>query len=161
MPDKQKSVAEDVAAEASEQTLALNPIVGLRGADLAKAATKVMTSMATNPGKMTNAWLGFTGEMINVVAGRADREADKRDRRFADPAWQKNPLAHGLMQTYLAWQETVEKTVESLELEGKDAARARLMSSIFTDAMAPSNNPMTNPTALKTLIDTGGQSAIA
>ena len=160
MAEKRESPADDVAKSAAEATLALNPLVGLRGQDLAKAAATVMGAVASHPDKVARSWLDFTGEMVRVVSGRSEREAPPRDRRFADPAWQNNPLAKGLMQSYLAWQEAVDKTVSSLELEGKDAARARLMSSIFTDAMAPSNNPMTNPTALKTLVDTGGQSAV-
>ena len=50
--------------------------------------------------------------------------------------------------------------VEDLDLPDKDASRARLVTSIFVDAMAPSNNFFANPTAMKTLFDTGGMSAV-
>ena len=156
-----KTTAEEVAREAAEATLALNPLVGVRGQDLMKAAMAMMGAVATRPDKLLAPWLQFGAEMARVAGGKSQVAPDKRDRRFADPAWQSNPAYHALMQSYLAWQEAVGKTVESLDLPEKDAARARLMSSIATDAVAPSNALPTNPAAMKKLIDTGGQSAVA
>ena len=155
-----KTTAEEVAREAAEATLALNPLVGVRAQDLMKAAMAMMGAVATRPDRLLQPWLEFGAEMARVAGGKSQVAADKRDRRFADPAWQSNPAYHALMQSYLAWQEAVGKTVEGLDLPEKDAARARLMSSIATDAVAPSNALPTNPAAMKKLIDTGGQSAV-
>jgi polyhydroxyalkanoate synthase len=63
------------------------------------------------------------------------------------------------MQSYLAWGDMITKSVEQLDLPDRDAARARLVTSIFVDAMAPSNSLLTNPTAMKTLFETNGKSA--
>ena len=158
--DRQRRTAEEVTDAAREATLALNPVVGLRAMDLVKAAGTVMGAVATQPDKLAKHWLNFAGEMVKVVSNSSEKEPDPKDRRFADPAWKKNPGAKALMQSYLAWQDAVGETVESLELSDKDAARARLVSSIVTDAVAPSNNLLTNPTALKQLVDTGGLSAV-
>nr|WHW29415.1 putative polyhydroxyalkanoic acid synthase [uncultured bacterium] len=158
---KRSSVADDIAKSASEATLALNPLVGVAGRDLLKASASVMTAAATQPHKMMRQWLDFASEFTNIITNTSTTAPDPKDRRFADPAWQKNPLNKALMQSYLTWQKAVAKTVEDMELSEKDAAKARLVSSIFTDAMAPSNMLWTNPTALKTLIDTGGQSAVS
>ncbi|MDA8870407.1 alpha/beta fold hydrolase [Rhizobiaceae bacterium] len=158
--DRQRRTAEEVTDAAREATLALNPVVGIRALDLVKAAGTVMGAVATQPDKLAKHWLNFAGEMVKVASNSSDKEPDPKDRRFADPAWKKNPGARALMQSYLAWQDAVGETVSSLELNEKDAARARLVSSIVTDAVAPSNNLFTNPTALKQLVDTGGMSAV-
>ncbi|MFD0917127.1 alpha/beta fold hydrolase [Pseudahrensia aquimaris] len=158
---KRSSVAEDIAQSAAEATLALNPIVGMAGRDVLKASATVMRAMATQPEKMARQWLDLAGEFTNILTNSSTTEPDAKDRRFADKAWQKNPLNKALMQSYLAWQKAVAQTVEEMDLSEREAAQARLVSSIFTDAMAPSNMLWTNPTALKTLVDTGGLSAVS
>ena len=158
---KRSSVAADIAKSAGEATLALNPIVGMAGRDMFKASATVLRAMTTQPDKVARQWLDFASEFTNILTNSSTTEPDPKDRRFADKAWQNNPLNKALMQSYLAWQKTVAKTVEEMDLDDREAAQARLVSSIFTDAMAPSNMLWTNPTALKTLVDTGGQSAVS
>ncbi|EFL87705.1 alpha/beta fold hydrolase [Ahrensia sp. R2A130] len=158
---RQERVKADIAEDASESTLALNPIMGgLPPADAFKAWNKMALAMTTRPDVVARQWLDFAADFTNIIAGTSETAPEKKDRRFADPAWQKSPMNKALMQSYLSWQKAVANTVDNLALSDRDAARARLVSQIFTDAVAPSNNIWTNPTALKTLIDTGGQSAI-
>ncbi|MEL7229740.1 MAG: alpha/beta fold hydrolase [Pseudomonadota bacterium] len=156
-----KRVAEEIAESAAEATLALNPIVGMAGRDMWKASTTVMQAMMTQPDKIARLWLDMASQFTDIATGSSEVAPEPKDRRFADPAWQKSPMNKALLQSYLAWQKAVARTVEVMNLSDRDAARARLVTSIFTDAMAPSNNIWTNPTALKTLVDTGGQSAVA
>ena len=158
--ERRNNAAEDIIRDATEATLALNPLVGLRGQDLVKAAGTVASAVATQPTKLMRPWLDFAGEITKVAGGLSDQAPKKGDKRFMDPAWQKSPAHRALMQSYLAWQDAVAKTVDDLELPEKEAARARLVSSIFTDAVAPSNALLTNPSALKQLVDTGGMSAV-
>ena len=158
---RNSSVAEDIANSAAEATLALNPLVGVASQDLMKASANVLKAFSTQPDKIARQWLDFASEFTNILTNTSKTAPDPRDRRFADPAWQKNPINRALMQSYLAWQKSVAKTVDQMNLSEKDAARARLMTSIYTDAMAPSNLLWTNPTAMKTMIDTGGQSVVA
>ncbi len=169
MPDSEKDnqtektrgakVAEDIAKSASEATLALNPLVGIQVPDMFKASMTAMGAMASRPDKMMSHWLTFASQMTDVMTGSSDIAPERGDRRFADPAWGKSPINKRLMQSYLAWQKTVSETVDGLDLDKTQSARARLVSSIFTDAVAPSNGLLTNPSALKTLVDTGGTSA--
>ena len=160
MPKHDKSLAEQIAEEAAEQTLAMSPLVGWRAKDMMDAANTVMKALATSPHNVATQWMNFAAEWGSIIAGHSDISADPKDRRFADPAWQTSALHKGLMQSYLAWGDTVSKMVANSSLEGKDAARARLMTSIFVDAMAPSNNPLLNPTAIKTMVETGGKSSV-
>ena len=157
---KSESPADDIAKSASENTLALNPIVGVRGQDLFAAGANVMRTMASQPQMMTKAWLGFASEMGNILTNKSEVAPARGDRRFADPAWRENSANRSLMQAYLKWAEGVTDVVEQLDLPDRDAARARLVTSIFVDAMAPSNNFFANPTAVRKFYDTRGKSAM-
>ncbi len=164
MPDKTskdspKGPAADIAKSASENTLALNPIVGIRAQDMAAAGGTVLQALASQPQEMAKQWFGLANEFASILTKKSEVKPEPRDRRFADPAWQKNDLNRTLMQSYLAWGDMITKSVEQLDLPDRDAARARLVTSIFVDAMAPSNSLLTNPTAMKTLFETNGKSA--
>jgi polyhydroxyalkanoate synthase len=160
-PEAEKTLADEIAEDASQNTLALNPLVGLRTDDLMKAAGTVMKALASQPQALAQQWMGFATEFGKIVTGQSDIEADPKDRRFADPAWKTSDLHKGLMQSYVAWGKAVTELVARTDLPEPDAARARLVTSIFVDAMAPSNNPLLNPTAVKTMVDSGGKSAVA
>jgi polyhydroxyalkanoate synthase len=160
-PREDKSLAEQIADDAAQNTLALNPLVGVRTEDLMAAAGNLMKAMAGQPQLMAQQWMSFATEFGKIVTGQSDIQADPKDRRFADPAWKSSGLHKALMQSYMAWGKAVTETVQKTELPEKDAARARLVASIFVDTMAPSNNPLLNPTAVKTFVDTGGKSAVA
>lgn len=157
---KPRGHAKEIAEDAARNTLALNPIVGMRGEDFFAAGANVMRAMAGQPQMLARQWMSFAAEFGEIVANRSDRAPDPKDRRFADPNWRTNGVSKALMQSYIAWADKVTETVETLDLPDRDAARARLVTSIFVDAMAPSNNFFANPTAIKTLYDTGGKSAV-
>ncbi len=157
---KKNKNAEDIAKNAAENTLALNPIVGIRSQDLMAAGTNVMRAMMEQPAVLTKEWMSFAAEFGKIVTNSSDIQPSPKDRRFADTAWQNNNISKALMQSYIAWSETVMNTVEKLDLPDRDAARARLVTSLYVDAMAPSNNFFANPAAMKTLYETGGKSAV-
>src|SRR5262249_57547649 len=77
---------------------------------------------------------------------------------FADAAWKSSNLHRGLLQAYLAWGSAVDTFVGHSSLSELDKTRARLFTTIVVDALAPTNALLTNPTALKQLIDSGGES---
>lgn len=156
-----KSLADQIAEDASRSTLALNPLVGVRNEDLMAAAASAFRALASQPQLLASQWFAFAGEMGRIMTGQSDLAADPRDRRFADPAWSNSGVHKALLQSYVAWGKAVTELVGKTDLPDQDAARARLMTSIFVDAMAPSNNPLLNPTALKTFVDSGGRSAAA
>ncbi|MEM6940028.1 MAG: alpha/beta fold hydrolase [Pseudomonadota bacterium] len=152
--------ARDIASNAAENTLALNPLVSLRAEDMFGAGTNLMRAMAAQPTAIMEQWMAFAKDAGSILSGTSEIAPDPKDRRFADSGWQNNPFAKGMMQAYLSWADKVTKTVEELDLPDKDAARARLATSVFIDTMAPSNNFFINPTALKTFFETGGKSAV-
>ena len=157
---QKKKNADEIAKSAAENTLALNPLVGIRSEDLIAASTNVMRAMASQPQTLAKEWMSLAAEFGNIVMNKSEVQPAPKDRRFADPAWQSNGVSKALMQSYIAWSDTVMNTVEQLDLPDRDAARARLVTSLFVDAMAPSNNFFANPTAMKQLFETGGKSAV-
>ncbi len=153
--------ARDIAENAAENTLALNPLVSLRAEDMFSAGTTLMRAMASQPQAMMNQWMSLTSDLTKVVTQSSEIAPDRKDRRFADSGWNNNVFSKGIMQSYLAWAEKLAETVEELDLPDKDAARARLVTSIFIDTMSPSNNFFANPAAMKQLFETGGKSAVS
>ncbi|MEM7519598.1 MAG: alpha/beta fold hydrolase [Pseudomonadota bacterium] len=159
-PKKLSKNARDIGENAAENTLALNPLVSLRAEDMFNAGTQMLRAMASQPQALMDQWLGLAKEAQAILTQSSDVTPSPKDRRFADTGWQNNPFSKGMMQAYLSWAEVMTNTVETLDLPDKEAARARLVTSIVVDTMAPSNNFFINPTALKTFFETGGQSAV-
>ena len=63
-----------------------------------------------------------------------------------------------LLQSYLAWSDAVTAFVDKVDLDEQDRARAKLVTSMLVDALAPTNALLANPAAVKKLVDTGGDS---
>ncbi|MFJ4653160.1 PHA/PHB synthase family protein [Nocardia sp. NPDC088792] len=99
-------------------------------------------------------------ELVDIARGRSDRAPAKADKRFADPAWQGNPLLKRSMQTYLAAGDTVETLLTDAQLDWRDDEWMRFVVDNLLEGLSPSNNPLLNPLGWKALIDTGGRSAV-
>ena len=85
----------------------------------------------------------------------------RKDRRFADPAWQDHPAFMLIHQTYLMLAEYFRKS--AIELEGLDAEKQRQLQfavSALSDAMSPGNFLLTNPVVLKRTMETKGQNLV-
>ncbi len=147
-----------VADEAAKHTLALNPLVSLRGQDFVGAAQTVFTAAIGQPQIALQQWWAFWSEMGKVAQGESPRAPQAGDKRFNDPAWKSSPAHQRLLQSYLAWGDALNALVDKVDLGDQDRARAKLISQIFIDALAPTNSLISNPTALKKLVDSGGQS---
>ena len=102
----------------------------------------------------------LTLEFGRIAAGQAAIAPDRRDRRFADPAWTSNPLLKRIMQAYLAAGWTAERLLAAAELDWRDNERMKFLLSNLVAAAAPSNNPVISPVGWKAVIDTGGLSAV-
>lgn len=143
---------------ASQNTLALNPLVGIRDRDLADSANILFKVLVNEPKAATEQWLSFIGELGSIVAGKSERAPKAGDRRFSDTTWKESALHSGLLKTYLAWGDAVSGLIDKTGLSYIDKARAHLVTDILIDAMAPTNAMLTNPAAIRKFMDTGGQS---
>lgn len=152
------SPTEEITDAASGNTLALNPLVGVRVQDLVDSAGILFAAVINQPSVAAEQWLSLLGELSSIVVGKSERAPKAGDRRFSDPAWKENPWHSGLLKAYLAWGEAVNGLVDKASLGDVDKARARLATGILIDAVAPTNSMLTNPAAVRKLVDTGGQS---
>jgi polyhydroxyalkanoate synthase subunit PhaC len=149
---------DSLSDQAAGNTLALNPLIGLRGKDLTDSAAILMKAMVNEPIVASGQWLSFLGELGKIGAGQSERGQQPGDKRFADATW-KNSAAHrGLLQAYLAWGDALNGFIDKTSLSDIDKTRARLIANIFIDAASPTNNPISNPAAVRQFLDTGGAS---
>ncbi|MGE3287328.1 MAG: PHA/PHB synthase family protein [Pseudonocardia sp.] len=122
---------------------------------------RLATDLARRPRTVLRRAGDLGGELGRVVAGRSDAAPSARDRRFADEAWRTNPLLRRVLQAYLAAGGTARALLSDAELDWRDRARLEFALDNAIAAFAPSNNPLTSPTAWKALIDTGGGNVVA
>jgi polyhydroxyalkanoate synthase len=150
--------SDGLSEQASRNTLALNPLVGVTGQDLIGSAGILFRAMINEPKVAAEQWLSFMGELSVIVAGKSERAPKAGDRRFADPTWKESAVHSGLLKAYLAWGDAVNGLVDKTSLSAIDKARAHLITEILIDAVAPTNAMVTNPAAVRKFLDTGGQS---
>jgi polyhydroxyalkanoate synthase subunit PhaC len=91
---------------------------------------------------------------------REEKEEEGRpDKRFSAPEWETNPYYQTLKESYLLASEYLLQEAE--ETDGQDTEEQRRLKfhlRQFVDAMAPVNFLLTNPAALRRIMETGGTS---
>ncbi|MWV12362.1 class II poly(R)-hydroxyalkanoic acid synthase [Pseudomonas sp. R-28-1W-6] len=150
---------EDLKQQASESTLGLNPVIGLRGKDILTSARMVLAQAIKQPFHSAKHVTHFAFELKNVLLGQSELTPEEGDRRFADPAWSQNPLYRRYLQTYLAWRKELHEWIEDSHLSEQDTSRGHFVINLMTEAMAPTNS-MANPAAVKRFFETGGKSLL-
>src|SRR5262245_23864590 len=150
----------DMREQASQHTLAANPLVGVRGRDVLDSARVLLGQMMSNPGVAGRHCLSFLGELGRIVTGGSELAPDARDKRFSDPAWNESVAYRALAQCYLAWGGALNRFVDEAKMDKRDRERARFVVALLVDAMSPTNSLAGNPAVLKKLIDTGGASVV-
>ena len=147
----QPGVAFDAALLAMTLGLARRP-PGLRdGAVLAAA-------LARRPGQLARPLATLAGEGVRIARGKSLLEPWRKDRRYADRAWRENPVFRSLAQGHAAIATALETAIDGAALDPGRAYRVRLALDNAVAALAPTNFPLTNPAAMKAVIDTGGAS---
>ena len=99
---EQAPVTENMFEDASRNTLALNPLVGIRGQDIVDSAGVLFKALVNEPKVATEQWLSFIGELGSIVAGKSERAPQAGDRRFSDATWKESALHSGMLKAYLA-----------------------------------------------------------
>ncbi|ROM63798.1 class II poly(R)-hydroxyalkanoic acid synthase [Pseudomonas brassicacearum] len=150
---------DDLKYQASENTLGLNPVVGLRRKDLLASARMVLTQAIKQPLHSVKHVAHFGLELKNVLFGKSALQPSSDDRRFADPAWSQNPLYKRYLQTYLAWRKELHAWIDDSSLSPQDISRGHFVINLMTEAMAPTNSAA-NPAAVKRFFETGGKSLL-
>jgi polyhydroxyalkanoate synthase len=133
----------------------------LRRVNPGGSGLRLAAALAVRPRLVAGRGGQLLGEFGRIAVGRSQVEPSRRDRRFSEPGWTGNPLLHRAMQAYLAAAETAEGVVAEAGLDEADSQRVGFVLTNLIDALAPSNNPLLNPAAVKAAVDTGGGSAVA
>ncbi|OLF56661.1 class II poly(R)-hydroxyalkanoic acid synthase [Pseudomonas chlororaphis] len=150
---------DDLKRQASENTLGLNPVIGLRRKDLLTSARMVLTQAIKQPLHSAKHVAHFGIELKNVMLGKSTLHPESDDRRFNDPAWSQNPLYKRYLQTYLAWRKELHDWIGQSNLSEQDISRGHFVINLMTEAMAPTNSAA-NPAAVKRFFETGGKSLL-
>src|SRR5262249_48149331 len=109
----------ELVAEAANSTLAFNPLIGLRGRDLAGSAAATIEAIARSP-RMAIASLGsYAKDLRSVAIGASEVMPDTKDRRFADPAWRSNFLCKRLMQAHCLTQRDLARFIDGSSLDAR------------------------------------------
>jgi polyhydroxyalkanoate synthase subunit PhaC len=122
-----------------------------------------VTSVLAQAGPVRREATRLARDCARIARGTDEHLPGPKDRRFADPAWSLNPAFRRLSQTYLAAGAAAGRLVDDLETQGRDwhdIERARFAVNALTSALAPTNQLLGNPAALKRALDTGGGSVL-
>jgi polyhydroxyalkanoate synthase len=141
--------------------LGANPFVGLTRRQVGAALGRLLGRVAFEPGVVVTAGLDTARQLLGVARGRDDLAPDPSDKRFVDPAWGSNPFYRRLLQAYLVQRDALFGLVDEVGLDPKSRERARLALSLVTEAAAPTNTLLGNPSALAKAGQTRGQSLVA
>src|SRR5215217_4790402 len=120
------------------------------------AAVKLAAGLARKPQAVAQRGGSLAAEVARIAVGTSELEPEKGDRRFKDKGWKLNPAFRRLLQAYLAAGKTVDELIDDAGLDWRAEQRVRFAASNLLDALAPSNFPLSNPTVLKAVIDSGG-----
>src|SRR5262249_36803357 len=88
--------------QAVGDTLAANPLGGIREQEIFESAGKLVEQTMINPALATKHYLAYLGELGRIATGGCELAPDARDKRFADPAWKDSAAYRALAQNYLA-----------------------------------------------------------
>jgi polyhydroxyalkanoate synthase len=151
-----KQVQEVAARPASRA----NRFIGLNARDLVAAAGDIAGGALKAPLTVLEHEAGVVRNLAQVLAGKSEIVPSQGDRRFGDETWQLNPFYKRYLQGYLATTNAVNGFIDDLGLQGRKAERAKVLTSLVTEALAPSNGLLTNPAAVKKTVATGGRNLL-
>ncbi len=152
--------------EHSKDTAAWQPDpLGVQG-----ALNEVWSSLAQQPETLrdahANLWKRYADiwerHTAYMLTGQAADDGPARDKRFRDPEWRSNPAFSMLRESYLANADFISDLVEKAHgVDEQTKRKAQFFIKQAVDAASPSNFLMTNPAALRALLQTGGKSLVA
>lgn len=109
-------------------------------------------------------WLGFTKIWQDALGGNDKNKSEqasntKIDKRFCAPEWNEDPYFKTIYQSYLLmsnWMKDLVNNVDGID----DLARRKtsFVTEQIANAFSPANFLLTNPVAIKAMIDTKGES---
>src|SRR5690242_12479412 len=78
----QPELEHEAAADAAEQILGANPLLGIDREELLAAGRRLLRLMTLNPQVLIEENIAFARELVEIAFGRSKVLPDARDRRF-------------------------------------------------------------------------------
>ncbi|MBW4023822.1 MAG: class I poly(R)-hydroxyalkanoic acid synthase [Proteobacteria bacterium] len=139
--------------------------------NIGAAFIEMTTRLMSNPARLMQAQMGLWQDYMALWQNTTRRimgmesepviQADPRDRRFKDGAWQDNEIFDFIKQSYLLSARFVTDVVKDVDgLDPKVAQKVDFYSRQFVDALSPSNFVLTNPEVLRKTVETGGENLL-
>jgi polyhydroxyalkanoate synthase len=138
---------------------------------VAPALNQVIGRLAAQPDRLMRAQSDLFTRYLELWQSAAKRAAGEStgpvvhpargDKRFADPAWEENPVFDVIKQSYLLtsdWLNGLVSEVQDIDPIAK--RRVEFFMKMLTDAFSPSNFLISNPVALREILDTQGESLV-
>ena len=141
---------------AATVTALVDPGLARKRQRLSKSLGAVATAAVKRPGATIKGLAATGGALLSALRGRSTLVPAAGDRRFEDAAFRDSPLYRRLMQSYLALSSGSQRWADGLDLDPRDAARAKMVLGMVGDTLAPTNTLLGNPAALKRTLETGG-----
>lgn len=137
---------------------AMSEVVGR----LAAEPERLLRAQADLYGRYMDMWRNAT--LAAAAGGDVPAEAapsPKGDKRFSAPDWAENPAFNLMKQSYLITSDWLNELVGGVEgVDPLAKRRVEFFTKMLTDAYAPSNFLLSNPTALRELVETHGASLV-
>jgi polyhydroxyalkanoate synthase subunit PhaC len=147
----------EVGQAAASAVLGANPFVRLDRTEILAATANLVGRVLFRGGLRRD----IAGELVRIARGVSDVSPDRGDRRFTDTTWTENPACKRWMQAYLLAERALKRLPDDVGMEGRDADKARFITTMVAEAVAPTNVLAGNPAALKRALETGGLSLVA
>jgi polyhydroxyalkanoate synthase len=153
------------SAERPDATGSADPL------NIGAAFLEMTTRLMQSPARLMQAQMGLWQDYMALWQNTTRRimgmesapiiQADPRDRRFKDGAWQDNEIFDFIKQSYLLSARFVQEVVKDVDgMDPKVAQKVDFYSRQFVDALSPSNFVMTNPEVLRKTVETGGENLL-
>jgi len=163
-PESTARAVLDRLGVAEDPLLGADPVSFLRS--LAAAGAALVKHPAEAAAANARMAIGLASAMRAAMARAVGSETSgpvapaTGDKRFADPAYQDNPLYFLLAQQYLLANQLVTELLDAAGLKAEQDVKARFAAEFILDALAPTNTLPGNPAAIRQAFDTGGKSVV-
>ena len=152
-------LADSGAGAGFEAVLAAAAYQGIEGLAPPPELRRLAGAVLRNPVPPGRSLVDLARRLGTIMRGSAAvRAGGGLDRRFADPAWESNPVLNRIALSYLDYSDTIVGILEDVDVDWRTRERLRLLVDNLLAAQSPTNNPLVNPSSWKRLIDTGGGS---
>jgi polyhydroxyalkanoate synthase len=150
---------DDLQRQASENTLGLNPVIGIRRKDLLSSARTVLRQAMRQPLHSAKHVAHFGLELKNVLLGKSTLAPGATTvASTTRPGARTRCTAATCKPTWPGARNSTTGSASS-DLSPQDISRGQFVINLMTEAMAPTNT-LSNPAAIKRFFETGGKSLL-